>query len=131
MAFGSDQNKLITSDGVDGINFGDPAQKIFTLFQKPYQIKDKKKPHSVRTISVYKKNHRIVLFSVDDKDKVLFIDIYGDYRTREGIGCGSTIEDAMRAYGAAKLSPTDEGYLLYFDTLKNITFLLNNNDLPK
>lgn len=127
----SAQTNVITNDGIDGIRIGDPANKIPTYFQKPHQIIDQKKQHAVRTITVLKDNRRILEFSIDDKGGIFFIDIRGAYVTKEGVGCGSTIEDAIKAYGSPSLSPEDEGYLLYFEKLKNISFLLNNNEIPK
>lgn len=125
------QNNLITNDGIDGLRTGDPANKILTIFHKPYQIIDKKKRHAARTITVLKDNRRILEFSIDDKGEIFFIDIRGVYVTKEGVGCGSTVEDAVKAYGSPNLSSEDEGYLLYFEKLKNISFLLNNKEIPK
>jgi hypothetical protein len=125
------QNNLITNDGIEGIRIGDSANKILPYFQKPYQIIDKKEQHAARTITVLKDNRRILEFSIDDKGGIFFIDIRGVYVTKDGVGCGSTIEDAIKAYGSPSLSPEDEGYLLYFERLKNISFLLNNKEIPK
>ena len=112
--------------GVESVRIGDSKAKIFPLFQSKYQIKEN---HT--TVSVLKDQKIIMNFLVDDHDYIFGIDIYSDYFTEEGIGCGSTLLEAKRAYGPAKVVPTDPGYFIQFERVSGILFLLDNDDIPK
>jgi hypothetical protein len=122
---------LIRNGAIDGVRVGDPAKKIFSVFNSRYIIKDTKKPGSARLIILQVGEKTVVKFSVDTNEKIFFIQVNADYVTQENIGCGSTLSEAISAYGNGNLGPTDEGYTIEFQKKQGMSFLLNNNDIPK
>ncbi|MBI4378655.1 MAG: hypothetical protein HY578_06125 [Nitrospinae bacterium] len=128
-------NKLIIKDGViESIKIGESAKKIFSIFKSRYRIDDVTKPHSVRTITLFRDSKKVITFSIDPtdpKERIFLIYVYSDYVTPENIGSGSTLFEAINVYGNGNIIPTDEGYMIAFNRLKGIAFLLNNDGIPK
>lgn len=122
---------LIKDGAIAGVGIGDMKEKIFSTFASNYQIVEKNKPNSVQTLNLYQNKRLILRFSLDADNKIIFVDAYGDCLTSEKIGIGTTISDAIRTYGKCSLTPTDEGYLIDFEKIKKISFLLDNHAIPK
>jgi len=126
-------NNIISNDGIESVKTGDSVDKVFSVFKHRYQINDLNNPHIMREITISEKGHRFLSFSIDSEGKIAMIDIYAKYRTRENIGCGSTLSSIIKTYGKGHIDPTDEGYYIFFDNskIKGVQFLLNNNDIPR
>lgn len=122
---------LIINGAIMGIKIGDQAEKIFSTFESGYRIVEEKKPYSVRMVNVFHGDQKIIKFSLDPDNKILFVDAYGNCATTEHIGVGSTLGDALKTYGKGRIMPTDEGYLIYFERIKGVFFLLDNQGIPK
>lgn len=127
----SSERCIIDDGGIHSIRIGDSVPKIFSVFESQYDIRDIKKPDYVRQISVLDKGKVIFEFSIDSGGKIFLIDIYGHCVTKENIGRGSTLFDAISTYGQGSLDPTDRGYYVFFEKLKGVLFLLNDDDIPK
>jgi len=124
-------NRTIRNGGIHGVRVGDPAEKIFSVFKSEYTINDTKGTDSARLITLQLGKKNIAKFTIDTKGKIFLIEVYADYVTQENIGCGSTLSEAISAYGKGKITPTDEGYIIEFQKKQGISFLLDNNDIPK
>jgi hypothetical protein len=131
MPLSSPSSKRFIDDGrIDSIGIGDQAEKILSAFGNRYLIQDVKAPRSAREIKLLDKGNLVIKFTIDDKGHIILIDVYSSYGTKEGIGVGSTLSDAEKAYGEGRVGPTDVGYWVTFEKLKGIGFLLNDSDIP-
>jgi hypothetical protein len=125
-------NDTISRDGaVESVKIGDSAKKIFSTFESRYQVIDVTKPQCARAITLSRDKNTIATFSIDGDGRIFLIDIRGVFRTVENIGHGSTLAEAINLYGGGSVTPTDQGYLVTFEKMKNISFLLSNDDIPK
>jgi hypothetical protein len=131
LTLSSSLKTVIEDRRIDSIGIGDQAQKIVSTFGNRYLVVDEKKAMSAREIKLLDQGDTVVKFTIDDKGHILLIDVYASYGTKEGIGVGSTLSDAQRAYGEGRIGPTDAGYWVTFDKLKGVSFLLNDSDIPK
>lgn len=122
---------IIRDRTIESIRIGDPSKNIFTFLKSKYEIKDIKNPRSARSILLISHGEKIIEFWIDSHDRIFLINIFAHYVTPENIGVGSTLTDAVKTYGEATIEPSDPGYFVMLEKLKNIKFLLNNNDLPK
>jgi hypothetical protein len=61
---------------------------------------------------------------------VSIIDSYEQCATPEGIGPGVTLGRALQVYAGGKIAPTDLGYCVWFPPNEEITFLLDQRDVP-
>lgn len=120
------KNNIISNGEIESIKVGDSVSKIFSVFETKYQIKKE-----YLTVKLLKKGKLIVVFDLDDHEKILLIDIYAHYITEKKIGCGSKLSDLIKTYGQGKIDPADSGYFIWFERQKGIMFLLNNEDIPK
>jgi hypothetical protein len=130
-AYASSDNCLFLDGKPLTVKIGDPVEKILGTFSYPYSINDVRKAKSVRQVHILEKDKTVVLFSIDSKGNVFLIDIYEQCSTKESIGPGSTLDDALKAYGLGMIEPSDMGYYVTFSNLKGIAFLLNDEDIPK
>lgn len=124
-------NDTISTDGaVESVKIGDSAKKIFSTFEPRYQVGDATKPQCARTVTLSRDKNTIATFSIDGDGRIFLIDIRGAFRTVENIGHGSTLTEAINLYGGGSVAATDQGYLVTFEKMKNISFLLSNDDIP-
>jgi len=110
----------------------DNIEMVFAAFQKDFSISEINRPHTVRYFEVTEKStqRKWFDFSVNEHNKIIIVDITGPCVTKEGIGVGSTLRQAMKAYGRPKLSPSGDGYHVFFKRFPLVGFLLNDADLP-
>jgi hypothetical protein len=123
--------KFIENGRVESIGIGDQAERIVSIFGSQYLIEDVKAPKSAREIRLLHKGNLVVKFTLNDRGRIFLIDVYSSYGTKEGIGVGSTLSDAEKAYGKSRIAPTDVGYWVTFENLKGIGFLLDDRDIPR
>jgi hypothetical protein len=124
-------NETISRDGaVESVKIGDSAKKIFSTFESRFQVSDVTKPQCARTITLSRDRNTIAVFSIDGEGRIFLIEIRGIFRTVENIGHASTLADGMNLYGRGSVTPTDQGYLVTFEKMKGISFLLSNDDIP-
>lgn len=121
---------LIKDRSIKGISIGDTKDKIFSKFASEYQIIEERKPNHTPVLILSKNKRKIIQFEIDESNKILFIST-NDCRTIENISSGSLMRDAIKVYGKANIDPTDEGYLISFDSIKGLSFLLDNATIPK
>lgn len=125
-------NDVISEDGaIESVKIGDSDEKIFSTFKTRYHVSEETDPRQARTITLSRNKKTIATFSIDGEGHIFFIEVRSNYRTVENIGPGSTLSEAIGVYGNGTVSPTDTGYLVTFEKMQNISFLLNNNDIPK
>lgn len=124
-------NCLIRDDAINGISIGDPLKKLFSTFGDKYKVIEENKPHFARMFILLVKNKLMAKFSVDSDNRIFLIEAYDNCVTPENIGVGSALQEAIKKYGKGSLTPTDEGYLIYFENVKRLAFLLDSQDIPK
>lgn len=122
---------VIKNGAVESIRIGDSVEKVFATFGSRFQLKDLRPANAVRTVTLLRGSEKVITFSIGPDNRIVLIDIFSDYVTEEGLGKGSALSQALRAYGEAMLTPTDQGYLLTFKKFSGVGFLLNNKDIPK
>ena len=122
---------VIKGSTIEKVGIGDPAEKVYSVFESRYRIIGEEKPHSVSTLSLYQGNEVIMKVSLDPDNRVLFIDAYDKCVTLKQIGVGSTLRELIKTYGKGQITPTDEGYLINFKSAKSLAFLLDDRDIPK
>jgi hypothetical protein len=127
----SGTSEIITNTGVKSVNVGDHSKSVRAIFGAPYKVVDSKKAQWARMLVVYEKKEKILQFSVDGNDKIFLIDIFGNFKTKEGIGVGSLLSQTAKAYGKGSIQPSDSGYYVYFESYPGLMFLLNNSEIPE
>lgn len=124
---------VVTTKRVGEISIGDSVDKVLYTYGSGYQIIQKQPPGSVHQVQITRAHEAtpFLLLYVDKNTKVLIIDVFGVCRTKEGVGVGSTLENAVRKYGKPIIGPSDMGYFVGFRKAQGITFLLDDDSLPK
>jgi hypothetical protein len=134
-AFSTDNQRhcKADADGIDGIKLGDSAEKVLRRYSNAYEVKDMSRTGAAREIRVTTKDnpHAWSIFTFEPTNSVMMIDSTFDCVTPEGVRVGKSLGDAIRAYGAPLLEPTDTGYFVFFDRPKGLGFLLRNTDISK
>jgi hypothetical protein len=130
LALANSSSCVVHNNQVMSIRIGDPVDKLYEKFQCGYKLNDKIMYSSTRVIEIAKNNKHLFNFYVDQNGQIFLIDIFY-CSTRENIGPGSTLDEALKVYGEGSIEPSDIGYFLTFENLKNILFLLNNELIPK
>jgi hypothetical protein len=126
---------------INNIRLGGSIDQVFRTFEGNFEVSETKPrepegPHIPRgphTFDVREKSTREkwITFAVTNNNKILLAYVTGPCKTKKGIGPGSTLGQAIDAYGQPGLSPTDVGYYVGFRTLPRVGFLLDNSDIPK
>jgi hypothetical protein len=126
---------------INNIRLGGSIDQVFRAFEGNFEVSETKPqqpagPHIPRgphTFDVREKStqEKWVTFAVTNKNKILLAYVTGPCKTKKGIGPGSTLGQAIDAYGQPGLSPTDVGYYVGFRALPRVVFLLDNSDIPK
>ncbi len=113
---------------INDIQACDSIGKVFaTGFQKDFEVTEIY-PNYFSAIEKSTKR-KWFDFSVDDHLRITTIDVEGPCLTKEGIGVGSTLADAVKVYGRPNVSPSDVGCYVGFKKLPWVGFLLSNDDL--
>src|SRR5258707_543423 len=123
----------VQSGRINDIRIGDPIDKVYTAFEKDFVISEFKPPRTVRYFTVSEKStqKKWFDFTVDKNYKIIIVDIQGPCFTKEGIGVGSTLDEATKTYGRPLVGPTNAGYEIGFAKIPGVTFILNDEDIPK
>lgn len=126
---------------INNIRLGGSIDQIFHAFGGNFEVIEKKPqqpegPHIPRgphTFDVREKSsqEKWITFAVTNSNKILLAYVTGPCKTKKGIGPGSTLGQAIDAYGQPGLNPTDLGYYVGFRALPRVVFLLDNSDIPK
>ncbi len=132
----------VQSGRVSSIRLGESIDQVFRAYQNDFEIVEVKPrtstdpliPQGPHLFNVVEKSskRKWIGFWVDEEKKILEAYITaGPCATKEGIRVGSTLGQAISAYGRPELSPADVGYFVGFEKLPGIAFLLNDSDIPK
>jgi len=126
---------------INNIRLGGSIDQVFGAFgdkfevseAKPRQPADPYVPRGPHTFDVTEKStkEKWITFQVNNNNKIILAYVTGPCTTKEGIGVGSTLGQAISAYGSPGLSPTDLGYYVGFRKIPRVVFLLSNEDVPK
>jgi len=126
---------------INNIRLGGSIDQVYRAFEGSFEVSEAKPqqpegthiPRSPHTFDVREKStqEKWITFAVTNKNKILLAYVTGPCKTKKGIGPGSTLGQAISAYGRPGLSPTDVGYYVGFRTLPRVVFLLDNSDIPK
>jgi hypothetical protein len=106
-----------------------------SVFQKDFEVSEEKPIQSLDpyVFHVSKKSNqkRWITFAVNRNKKITMAYVEGPCATKEGVGVGSTLGEAIKAYGHPRLSPTDVGYYVGFRKIPWVTFLIDNKDISE
>jgi hypothetical protein len=132
---------LVHSGRVNNIRLGDSIETALHAFQGDFDIVETKPerpsdpmipqgPHLFTLVG--KSNHqKWITFAIEDNRTIIEVDIRGSCKTKEGIGVGSTLGEAIKVYGRPLLDTSDIGYYVGFKRIPWVFFLLNDEDIPK
>src|SRR5712691_1027045 len=119
---------------VNDIRLGTPVQTIHDILQKDFSTTEEARTRALdpRVLVARENSSKKIWFyiTVDGKDRAVFVEVVGPCLTADGIGIGSTFGQAIKVYGRPEVSPSDVGYLISFDKLPGVAFLLNDQDIP-
>lgn len=132
-AYGNGDTCVFDARGLATLRIGDPESKVREVFASGYKTTEHSSQRAQRRIEVRRlsSDEKLYSISLSNSDQVMFIDILDACKNAEGVGIGSSLGDARRRYGKAKLEPADVGYFVIFDRIPTIGFMLANTDLPK
>ena len=126
---------------INNIRLGGSIDQVFREFggnfevseAKPRQPADSYVPRGPHTFDVTEKStqEKWITFQVNNNNKIILAYVTGPCKTKKGIGTGSTLGQAIEAYGRPGLNPTDVGYYVGFRTFPGVVFLLANSGIPK
>ena len=120
---------------VNDIRLGAQVQAIHDILQKDFSVTEEARTRTLdpRVLVARENSSKKIWFyiTVDGKERAVFMDAVGPCLTADGIGIGSTFGQAIKVYGRPKVSPSDVGYLITFDKLPGVAFLLNDQDIPE
>ena len=120
---------------MNDIRLGTPVQTIYNILQKDFSTTEEARTKALdpRVLVARENSSKKIWFyiTVDRKERAVFIDVVGPCLTADQIGIGSTFGQAIKVYGRPEVSPSDVGYLINFDKLPGVAFLLNDQDIPK
>ena len=129
--------EAITNKSVDGVAVGNKIADFVSVVQQRYSVK-KEKMHlegdSFDIYNVYDKGGKI--YSIEPKfDKPYLIDrlwVYGTkFKTKKGIGVGSTLAEIKSKYHIESISTEGEGGLQILVKEISVAFIMDNSKLPK
>jgi hypothetical protein len=131
---------LVESGRVMNIRLGGSIDQLSRISKKGFEIVENKperpstalvqRPH-LFTLVKRSSQQRWVVFAVDQNRKILEANVTGPCATRDGIGVGSTVGQAMKVYGKPDLTASDVGYYIGFPKLPGlIFFLIDSVDIP-
>jgi hypothetical protein len=131
----AEQECVVETGRVNGVRIGEPIDQVMSTFQKDFEVSEEKPKQSLdpHVFRVSKKSNqkRWITFAVNRNKKITMAYVEGPCATKEGVGVGSTLGEAIRMYGSPLISPSDPGYYVGFRKTPRVNFLLDNRDLPK
>lgn len=120
----------ISSQGVDGIRLGDTLGEVRDKLSSEFELIELRADRSVKTLQAKRGNKLVLTISFTDKDDAFLIDVYADCFTKEHIGPGSKLMNAILVYGKPSVTPSDSGYLVYFQGIAGVAFLIDDQSIP-
>ena len=108
------QECVIGNDGFGGVRLGNSREEVIDYMTGRYSVAEEREGGGPLAVIVGRARSRdasvSVKASLDRSGHVYIIDVYANCVTSDGVGPGSTLAEAQRAYGSAgAVSPTDSG----------------------
>lgn len=116
---------------IDGVEIGGDSSSLYYTIGKEFTLKSYKKTGTTELIVVFSDNNAIGEFQITDNNKIIQGEFTSNFVAPDGIDIRSKLGDILDAYGKGKIDPTDSGYYVWFDKLPGVSFLINNDDVPK
>lgn len=127
---------LITNNSVDGIKIGSDINTSIQFARKRYLVKKEKlflEGDAYPIYNIYKSGKRIYAIEPDENGSKIFrIWIYSsDFKTKSGIGVGSTLADIKLKYKIDYITTEGEGSIAVGVKGMSLGFILDNSKIPK
>jgi hypothetical protein len=128
---------LIESGSIDGIKIGMSINEFLNIRKEQYIVKKEKiqlEGDEYDIYNVYQNGKKVYAIEPDcEKEcKIWRIWVYGrDFKTKEGIGVGSTLSDLKGKYTIKELSIEGEGGVAIFVKEIDVTFFLDSTKIPE
>ena len=116
---------------IDGVEIGSNVSELYSKMGKKYRLDSIKKTGMIERVVVIDANARIGEFQVTDAGIILQGEITANFSAPKNITLFSKLGEILRVYGKGKIDPTEAGYYVWFKNLPSISFLINNDDIPK
>jgi len=125
---------VVRDDGVNGIALGQEIDSALAALKKDFVVVERLRKDSLDPIAFLVKERssgKTWFVLTVDRSKIVFLDIQGPCVTKERVGVGSTLGEAIKVYGRPSLSPLGGGYFVGFAAYPRLLFLLRNEDIPE
>lgn len=121
----------INECSIDGVEIGSNVSELYSKIGKKFIIKSYKESGTAERIIIFMKNSVIGEFHISDSGKIIQGEIISDFIAPQNINRRSSLGEIMKAYGRGNIDPTETGYYVWFDKFPSVSFLINNEDIPK
>jgi len=130
------QDNLITDKSVDGVNIGKEINKFISEVKSKYSVKKEKfmlEGDSYDIYNVYENGNKIYSVEPAENKAIIYrIWIYSSkFKTKEGIGVGSTLGDLKSKYHIKFITTEGEGGIAVSVKECDVCFILDNSKLPQ
>lgn len=128
----SDPGCKIERNAVASVSVGDSTAEVMGAFaQAEYATKIVSLPGAAREILVQRAGKLMMRVTLDGTGHLSAMKVYDPAcKTEKGIGPGSSVASVAKAYGRGNIASTDGGYVVHFEYLAGMMFLIENDDLP-
>jgi len=124
----------INRNQVGAVRIGMSRTEVLRLLSARYAVADVASRGATRRVEARPRqaqSSRPIVIVEFDRDRAFLIDSYERCATKDGVGPGLRLGEFQRRYGRGNLDPTDLGYFISFARQPGLTFLIDNQDVPK